>query len=215
MSSSIQIQVDVSVFQPLNAIDTCSVWNLLSSPRLLVAALAKRCAFVVARYVRYEALDKTRTNPTDADLDMQRQFRKRLEEGRGFSLQPITIEDLTAVAAVEEVKHLGQGEIAALALARKLRFAIMTDDQKARKAASRAGVDCAQTTPHLLGWLVYDGALTDGDVGDVIAEHESSVSKDQGRLSVYFRRIHEEACRCRLVRHQSAILSEASVGSPK
>lgn len=169
----------------MNSIDTCSIWNLLSSPRLSAAALAKRCAFVVARYVQYEALDKPRSKPSAADVSMQRLFRKWLKEGRGFSLQPITIEDLAAVAAVDEIRRLGQGEVAALALARKLRFAIMTDDQKARKAAPRAGVDCAQTTPHLLGWLVYDGALTDGDVGDIISELHSSC-RQSGAAALFY-----------------------------
>ena len=200
MTKLSSIQVDVSVFMLTSAVDTCSIWNLLSSPRLLSAALGKGCSFVVAGYVHFEAVEKPRSNPSLADIDMRQQFRDRLEKRRGFARMPITVEDLAAVASIQEARKLGRGEIAALALALKLRAAIMTDDQGARRAAPKVGVVGAQTTPHLLGWLLYEGALGDGDVGDVIAEHEERVTETQGRLSKYFRHIHGEAYRCRLLR---------------
>ena len=210
MSKQLTVSVDVSAFALVNAIDTCSIWNMLSSPRLLSAALAKGCGFVVAGYVRYEAIEKQRTNPSQADLIMQQNLKGRLENKKGFASEPISLSDLTAVANIPEVRRLGRGEIAALALARKLRSAILTDDQRARWLASKAGVDRAQTTPHLLGWLLYEGALSDGDVGDIIIEHERQVAEKQGRLSVHFRRIHEEACRCRLLRYQTITIVPAA-----
>ncbi len=53
--------VDVRAFAPTNAIDTCAIWNLLSSARLVSAALGRQRWFVVADYVRYEALERPRT----------------------------------------------------------------------------------------------------------------------------------------------------------
>jgi hypothetical protein len=185
---------------PVSAIDTCAIWNLFSSPRLLGGALTKGRWFVVASYVRYEAIEKRRSRPTAADLAMQQEFSSRLAKQRGFSGDSITVTDLAAVASMTESRKLGRGELAALALVRKLRAAIMTDDRAARKAAPIAGVACAHTTPQLLGWLLYEGVLTDGDVADVIAEHEGRVGENRGRLTAFFRRIHLEACRCRLLR---------------
>ena len=201
MTRKTRITVDVSAFAPISAIDTCSIWNLLSSRVLLGAALRKGRGFAVAAYVRYEALERPRKRPTtSAELALQNEFRRRLAEGRGFTEAPVSLDDLQAVAALPEVRKLGRGEVAALALARKLRAAILTEDQGARKAAPSVGVGQAQTIPQLLGWLLYEGELTDGDVSAIISEHEASVENNRGRLTVYFRDIHAEAYRCRLLR---------------
>ena len=112
----------------------------------------------------------------------------------------MSLEDLQTVASRSEARKLGRGEIAALALARKLRCAVLTEDRGARRAAPKVESGPAQTTPHLLGWLLFEGELTDGDVPVVISEHESRIEANRGRLSQYLRRIHVEACRCRLLR---------------
>jgi hypothetical protein len=200
MTRTTTITVDVSAFAPISAIDTCSVWNLLSSRVLLGAALRRGRGFAVAAYVRYEALEKPRKRAaTSAELALQNEFRQRLAEGRSFSEAPMSVRDLQAVAALPEVRKLGSGEVATLALARNLRTAILTEDQAARKAAPRVGVGPAQTTPQLLGWLLYEGELTDGDVATIISEHEASIEENRGRLTVYFHAVHAEACRCRLL----------------
>jgi hypothetical protein len=204
MTRTTKITVDVSVFAPTSAIDTCSVWNLLSSKMLLGAALRRGRGFAVAAYVRYEALKKPRKKAiTTAELAMQGEFRRRLAEGRSFTEVPMSIADLQAVASLPEVRRLGRGEVAALALARKLRAAVLTEDQGARKAAPNVGVGSAHTTPQLLGWLLYEGELNDVDVAVVISEHEASIEENRGRLTAYFRAIHFEACRCRLLRDRS------------
>ena len=194
------MRVDVRSFAPINAIDTCAIWNLVSSSRLASAARSKKCWFVVAEYVRYEALDRARTNPEPSELELQAKFRGRLEKGQGFSCQPVSLADLQAVANHPAIGRLGGGEIAALALARTMRIGFMTDDQKARAKAADVNVGTAHTTPHLFGWLIYEGALGDGDFSTVIAEHEASFPKTNGRLSRFFREAYEEACRCRLAR---------------
>jgi hypothetical protein len=150
MSEPLAIEVDVQHFRPASAIDSCAVCNLLSSPRLLAAAAARNVWFVVAEYVRYETLVRERTDPTEADLEIQEEFRKRLGQGQGFWSEGLSLGDLQAVANLPEIRRLGRGEIAAMALARKLRVGYTTDDQKARKAEQLA-IDAVQTTPHLLG----------------------------------------------------------------
>jgi len=200
VADSPRIEVDVRDFARVSAIDTCSVWNLLSSARLFVAAQARQRWFLVAGYVRYEALTRRRTRSTDGELALQEEFRNRLDHERGFAAAPITVADLQAVANLPEVRKLGQGEIAAMALARKMRVGFLSDDQGARRAASKIGAEPVQTIPHLLGWLLYEGELTDGDVPVVIAEHEAKVMANRGRLTNFLKAIYHEACRCRLLR---------------
>lgn len=194
------MRVNVGFFAQINAIDTCAIWNVLSSGRLASAALAKQRWFVVADYVRYEALARPRTSPELCELELQDKFRDRLQKGQGFLSQSVSLGDLQAVANMPAINRLGQGEIAALALARRMRIGFMTDDQKARLGADKVDVGPAHTTPHLFGWLIYDGALGDTDVGTVIAEHEASVPKKRGQLTRYFRAAYEEACSRRLAR---------------
>jgi hypothetical protein len=90
MSRSAPVAVDVSAFTLVSAIDTCAIWNLLSSPRLSSAALTKGCWFAVARYVQYEALEKPRSRPSPADLALQQELRDRLQKLRGFKLDPMS-----------------------------------------------------------------------------------------------------------------------------
>ncbi len=198
------MRIDVTAFAQITAIDTCAIWNVLSSTRLTAAAHAKQRWFVVADYVRYEALERPRTDPEPCELALQAKFRDRLQKQHGFSRQTVSLDDLQAVANMPIVSRLGQGEIAALALAHKMRMGFMTDDQKARAGADEIGVGPAHTTPHLLGWLIYDGSLGDSDVGTVIAEHEASVPKKNGQLSKYFRAAYEEACGRRLARDRAS-----------
>ncbi len=211
MAESPRIEVDVRTFAAVSAIDTCSIWNISSSPRLLNAALARRRWFLVAEYVRYEALVRRRSRPTEEELMLQHAFRARLEHRHGFSTEPMSVDDLQAVANLPEIRKLGMGEIAAIALARKLRSAVLTDDQGARKVAAKIGAEPAQTTPHLFGWLLYEGELTDADVPRVISEHEASVPENRGRLTRFLNAIYYEACRCRLLRDTQSPGSEAGV----
>jgi hypothetical protein len=52
-----------------------------------------------------------------------------------------------------------------------------------------------QTTPHLLGRLVFAGHLVDSDIDSIIAEHERLARP----LAKYLREMHAEAMRCRLL----------------
>ena len=194
------MKVDVTAFAQINAIDTCAIWNVLSSNRLVSAAVGKNRWFVVADYIRYEALERPRTSPAPCELEVRDKFQDRLRKGQGFSSQSVSLSDLQAVANMPAISRLGQGEIAALALARKMRIGFMTDDQKARLGADMIDAGPAHTTPQLLGWLIYDGVLSDSDIGIVIAEHEAAVPKKNGQLTRYFRAAYEEACSRRLAR---------------
>jgi hypothetical protein len=193
------VTIDVSNFSLVNAIDTCSIWNLLSSPLFVRAARSKRCQFVLAGFVRYEAIDRPRTRPNAHETEMQLELRQLIARNAEFAVVPLSINDLAAVSSLEDVKRLGRGEIAAMALALKIRCALLTDDQPARKHAPRMGVQVVQTTPHLLGWLHFVGAISDGDIAIVISEHESRIRRERGPLSPYFAAVWHESCRIKLM----------------
>jgi hypothetical protein len=56
-----------------------------------------------------------------------------------------------------------------------------------------------QTTPHLLGWLVFDGRVVDSDIAGIVEEHERL-----GRpLKKFFLSMHSEGMRCRLLLRRS------------
>jgi hypothetical protein len=160
--------------------------------------------FLVTDYVRYEALVRKRSAPSENDIKMQDEFKEALQAQKDFSLSSVSIEDLIAIANHPNARKLGRGEIAALALARQLRTAFLSDDQGARKMAKSLGAQPAQTTPHLLGWLYFSDKLDDSDVRTVIIEHEARVPANRGRLSRFFKAVYEEACRCKFVRDHPA-----------
>jgi hypothetical protein len=70
------MQINVSTFHRLNVIDSCAVWNVLSSDLLFASALGARCSFCCTSYVEYECLHKLRSADSSADTALQEKFRK-------------------------------------------------------------------------------------------------------------------------------------------
>lgn len=187
--------IDCSQFHLVNVIDTCAIWNVLSSQRLISAAKAAKCHFSATAFVYYEALHKPRTAPTKEDIELQNRLRK--ERGADFFGDcSLDIRDLQEIDILERRMRVGKGELSSIAFAKKAGLAFMTDDQKARRLGS--GVMKAshvQTTPHLFGWLFFVGQLSDSDKNGVIDEHQ----KYGGSLRPYFEAMYNEALRCRLM----------------
>lgn len=178
--------IDPSNFLLLNVVDTCSVWNVLSSKSLFQASLASGCNYCCTAFVEYECLTRPRTTllPEDEEL------KKRLREARGlgqFKVYHLELEELNEVEVLENRKRLGRGELSSIAFANRTDQAFMTDDQRARRLAVEVmASNRVQTTPQLLGWLVFCGRIMDADVSGIVADH---VSLDRP-LKVYF----EEMC---------------------
>ena len=203
MAEAPRMEVDVRSFGLSSTIDTCSVYNLFSSRRLLAATQARNAWFVVTDYVFYESVVRQRTLPTQSDVEVQKEFARRLEQQRGFVRQQLEVADLQAIANLPATRKLGRGEIAAMAVALRMRVGFTTDDQGARGAAQQAGVTPVQTIPHLVGWLVYCGELSDGDFADVVREHDASVPASRGRISGYMTLTYNDACQFRYLRDSS------------
>lgn len=181
------------------AIDTCAVWNILCCRSLTIAAKNRNHHFVLADYVRYECLVKWRKNTTAIEAEMQSQLRDELATKRNFSVHNVEIADLLElVAVVGSPRRFDKGEFAALALARKLRNGFLTDDRAARKVGEHAiGTSMVRTTPHLVGWLIYKGQLTDGDIPQIINDN-IKFRGSNGHLGAFIKKSYEHAMGLRL-----------------
>ena len=187
--------IDPSKFHLINVADACSVWNLLSSIRLYVAAREARCEFCITNFVRYECLTKPRKNaPTLAEAELMGRLAKEQALGR-FAAYSCDIGDLQTIRILENRKRLGKGELSSIAFAMKIGQAIITDDQKARKLAEDSGhALLTQTTPHLFSWLIFKGRLADSDKPTVISQHEAM----ERPLTPHFETAYEMALQCKL-----------------
>ena len=205
MADAPRMEIDVRTFGLSSTIDTCSIYNLFSSRKLLAATQARNAWFVITDYVYYESVIRERTLPTQADRKIQTEFNRRLEQRKGFSREKLEISDLQAVANLPAARRLGKGEIASMAVALRMRLGFTTDDQRARRAAQQAGVTPVQTIPHLVGWLVYCGELSDGDFTDVVREHEATVPASRGRISSFMTQAYGVACQFRYARDSNSL----------
>lgn len=194
----------VDLIAKVVVVDTCSVWNVLSSRILHRACVASGFDFALTTFVLYECLYKPRTERRAAD-DVLRERLKEARKRQQFKDVSLALEDLQHVAILEQRKRLAKGELSAIAFARRVGLAFQTDDKGARKLAATALVnDHIQTTPHVLGWLFYQGHLADADLSEVLCEHESF-----GRpLGTFFQEMYEEAMRCRLLARSTAPADE-------
>ncbi|MDZ8064453.1 MAG: hypothetical protein RMY64_02265 [Nostoc sp. DedQUE08] len=166
--------IDPSNFHKYNVIDTCAIWNILSSKLLYTTANNAGCVFSCTYFVYYECLHKPRKNPKPAEIELQNRFRQEYENGK-FKYYHLTIEDLQDVEILQARKKKDKGELASIAFAKKTRQAFLTDDRGAKKlAAQTINSKMIQTTPHLLAWLIFVNYLSDSDLQPIISEHKKS-----------------------------------------
>lgn len=185
--------IDPSKFNPINVADTCSVWNILSSPHLYAAAKGARCDFCVTSFVQYECLVKPRNSISSKEQTLI--DRLKAEQRRGaFQAHSCNIDDLQAIEILEKRKKLGKGELSSIAFAMKIRQGFITDDRKALKLAKDSGHPYAQTTPHLFSWLIFTSKLGDSDKTIVITQHVDA----GGHIAPHLQKGYELALQCRL-----------------
>jgi hypothetical protein len=164
--------IDVASFIRWNVVDTCAVWNILSSKTLHLGAQQEGCLFCITEFVAYECLFKPRTrlNPTQSDL--MNRLRRAQSSGQ-FKSHSISLDDLLEVELLEKRRNLGKGELTTIAFAKTTQQAVLSDDGKARKLAAEVlGPVRSQTTCHLFGWMFFIGRLIDHECELVISEHE-------------------------------------------
>ena len=192
--------IDPSSFHLYNVTDTCAVWNVLSSRTLYSTARGAGVVFICTRFVLYECLFKPRQKISACDEELQSRFRAAQRESV-FGTYSMDITDLQTIGLLENRKRLGKGELSSIAFALKIRKALLTDDQKARRLACELLQELVtQTTPHLLGWLFFTNRLVDADKNTIIKEHLEMARP----LGEYSEQIYLEACRCRLMANRGA-----------
>lgn len=186
--------VDPSVFYTINVVDTCSIWNILSSNLLCNAAKNAKCTFSCTQFVYYECLLKPRQKNSKEDFELQERYKRERRKGN-FSKYHIAIEDLHDIEILEMRKKLSKGELSSIVFAKKTQQAFMTDDQGARRLAEQVmDKRKVQTTPHLFGWLIYSGFLSDSDKDEIIKEHKLNARP----LEEYFKKIYLKALELKL-----------------
>lgn len=188
------MSIDPSLFHLLNVADTCAVWNILSSDVLHSAAKKAGCSFCVTGVVQYELAIKPRSERKASDIELRERLSKEQASG-GFPSIACSIDDLRVVSALEARKKLGKGELSSIALAMRLYMAVITDDRKATKLARDTGHSQTQTTPHLLAWLEFNGALSEGEKRLLLEQHAGL----NGSLAGPFRDALEIARHCKAI----------------
>jgi hypothetical protein len=193
--------IDVSSFVRLNVVDSCALWNILSSPLLYSVALREQCGFSCTVFVKYECLHKPRSSPSAEDTELMQRFSLALARSEVVAYN-LDIADLQDVTVLRNRRTLSMGELSSIAFAMKTRQAFLTDDQKARKLGGTTTPPTqVQTTPHLLGWLVFSQKVSDNDVPVIVAQHNS-----MGRpLAPHFTNAYREGLRCLLMANPSSL----------
>ncbi len=194
------MSLDPSQFQKLNVADTCAIWNVLSSWLLYERAKSVGCSFCCTNFVHYECLHKPRKTYSDADRVLQTRLQKALQDGQ-FKSYHLDLEDLQEVDILQKRKKLGKGELTSIVFAKKTNQAFLTDDKGARNLAEEVMTRrFLQTTPQLVGWLVFTSLLSDYDVNSIINEHKTV----EQPLAKYFREMYERALDYRLKLNSSS-----------
>ena len=189
-------RLDPSKFKPYNVVDSCSIWNILSSMILYKAAISDSagCLFCCTSFVNYECLIKPRSNITQQEEQLKKRLISEKSKGKQFSDFHLSVEDLQDVEVLEKRKNLGKGELSSIVFAKKTNQPFLTDDKGARKLAEgllESGQ--VQTTPHLCGWLFYTNILSDSDKNKIINEHSSFRTTTRGNLTPFFESMYQKA----------------------
>ena len=196
--------IDVSVFALINVADTCAVWNVLSAPLLCDLTHAAGCHLVITRYVEYECLHKNRKSESGEDGELRRRLLRARQNNR-FQTQPLSIEDLQNVTLLQQRRSLGLGELASIAYSKRIGAAVLTDDQKARKLAREVAAR-EQTTPHLVGWLAFNGHVSDADCETIVLHHEEM----RRPLRKFIEQMFREGLRCRTMAAAGSSIPQTS-----
>ncbi|MFL5738624.1 MAG: hypothetical protein ACJ75B_00295 [Flavisolibacter sp.] len=187
--------IDITKCIKINIVDSCAVSNILSSLLLFARLDSSGFFFSVTKYVEYECLYKSRAKADVADKELQRRLLRHQKNGK-FSSHILSIADLQDASIQKYSQQLGTGELSSIAFAKKINQSFLTDDLRARRIAKAIlGESSVQTTPHLVGWLFYEGILFDGDLDSLIFEHNNF----NRPLEKYFRLVYSEAFRIRSI----------------
>jgi hypothetical protein len=189
------MEIDITTLEKINVIDSCSIWNIISSGILLSASLNSKCCFSITKFVEYECLFKKRSDFKVSEVELKNKLKALLTK-QSFNSYPLNISDLQEIELLRNRKNLGLGELSSIAFAKRTSQSFFTDDQGARKFAKEVlGSSKVQTTPHLYGWLLFNQYLNESDLKQILIEH----NLNNRPLEKYFREAHQECLRIKLI----------------
>jgi|APLak6261658528_1056013.scaffolds.fasta_scaffold15512_1 predicted nucleic acid-binding protein len=202
------MNLNPSIFNTLNVIDSCSIWNILSSKILRQATKTAKCVFCCTQFVQYECLHKPRKSiPNDNDKKLIERLNDEQNQGN-FTVYSLDIEQLLEIDILEKRKNLGKGELSSIAFAKITNQAFLTDDYQARILANNElKINTVQTTPHLFGWLMYESILNDSDKDAVVKELREFKRLDEKRRlkTKFFDEMYNKALEYRLKNNYSRV----------
>jgi len=137
---------------------------------------------------------------------MQRRVRREIESGNLVCCN-IELEDLQDIQILSTRKKVSTGELSSMVFAKRTSQAFLSDDGKARKLAiTIMEKDFIQSTPHLIGWLYFQGKLQDSDKNQI----ETDLRQLNRNLQPHLDSAYKEGCRCRLMNRglQATSISE-------
>lgn len=185
---------DPRSFSKLVAVDTCSIWNILSAKKLSIAAFSSGVHFIITPMVNYECLYKQRKQPTDGQNELKERLTAALSKNK-VSIQHCDLKDLIKIALLAP-KKLSSGELSCIAMSYNLsNISVMTDEKLARRFSEEKLMLRVETTPKLYGWLHYSLKLSDTDHSDIIKEHELF---ERRPLTKFFNEAYEVALQYRI-----------------
>jgi len=162
-----------ATFPQHNMIDTCSIWNMISSSILYTKSKAAGIIYYATEFVIYECIHKPRKTATDTDIELMRRFSSMLKMNDFYRMK-ISIQDIQDFEKTYNTKGIGKGEMSCIILAQKYKQSIITDDQDARKIAENIiPREFVQTIPRLVGHLVFCGHIIDSDISDILDAHSA------------------------------------------
>lgn len=166
---------DYTSFVRFNVVDSCSILNVVSSGTLYAATATAGCALSITEFVFYESCIKKINRQLPANAETIRSKVSELVRTGELVRVSIDLADLQDPRVAGKTSRHSMGELSTMIFAKKAGLAFMSDDGKAQRLAkSIEPSPPVQTTPHLLGWLVYTKTIDQNTAELCVREHRAN-----------------------------------------
>lgn len=150
-----------------NIVDACALINLFASGKAAEVITAYGGAFYVSEQVRGESLMIRRPDEKDAAKFVSAPIDLGTALSSGL-LQSCRVEgDAEAAAYIEFATQVDDGEASCLAIAKCRGWAVGTDDRKAIRVATEAGIQVI-TTPELIERWAAETSAANNQISEVL-----------------------------------------------
>lgn len=198
-TNNISVDSDITKIKKTGFIDTCSIFNILSSQLFAFKVFNANFQFHVTKTVVYETVEKKSKNLSIEEETLKLRFQDYKNKGK-FEEHQLSLLDLTDVDALKKRKKVSMGELSSIVMAKNKSISFTTDDRGARKLSEIIiGKDRTQTASLILGYLIFNNDITDSEVPQIIKEHEAH----KRPLRPYFEAVYQNAMMRRMMQNHS------------